>query len=139
MAVPRRVFMRQMRFRDLLCILIPMAEQTENQSNHGAQADMRLPKSERLRHRAAVLRLFDKGRSEYAYPLRMIALAMPRSEAAGMFNLRRLFAGANVFLHGAHDVGLAGARLLPWQPRGHGAFAAFAYGSRHGHQSKILH
>lgn len=85
MAVPRRVFMRQMRFRGLLCILIPMAEQTENQSNHGAQADMRLPKSERLRHRAAVLRLFDKGRSEYAYPLRMIALAMPRSEAAGMF------------------------------------------------------
>ena len=85
MAVPRRVFMRQMRIRGLLCILIPMAEHTENQSNHGAQVDMRLPKSERLRHRAAVLRLFDKGRSEYAYPLRMIALAMPRSEAAGMF------------------------------------------------------
>ena len=43
-----------------------------------------------------------------------------------------LSAGFDVFLHGAHDVGLARSGLFPGQPRGYGAFAAAADGGGDG-------
>lgn len=43
-------------------------------------------KRERLRHRNAVTRLFEEGKSEYAYPLRMFWLILTREQVRAMFH-----------------------------------------------------
>ena len=43
------------------------------------------------------------------------------------------------FSDGRHDVGLAPAPLVRWQPRRHGPCPAAAGGHRHGHQPEVLH
>lgn len=43
-------------------------------------------KRERLRHRNAVTRLFEEGKSEYAYPLRMFWLILTREQIRAMFH-----------------------------------------------------
>ena len=50
-----------------------------------APGSMRLRKAERLRSRTAVLRLFDKGKSVYAFPLRMIYISHTPQEMAEMY------------------------------------------------------
>lgn len=50
-----------------------------------APGSMRLRKAERLRSRTAVLRLFDKGKSVYAFPLRMIYVTHTPQEMAEMY------------------------------------------------------
>lgn len=50
-----------------------------------AGVDLRMSKRERLHHRSLVMRLFSKGRSDYAYPLRMIWLVQSKKETATLF------------------------------------------------------
>ena len=47
--------------------------------------------------------------------------------------------GADVFLHGSHDVGLAAARVVRRQPRRHGADADAAHHHHHSHQPEVLY
>ena len=49
-------------------------------------APLTFRKRERLRHRNAVTRLFEEGKSEYAYPLRMFWLILTREQVRAMFH-----------------------------------------------------
>lgn len=49
-------------------------------------ASLSFRKRERLRHRNAVTRLFEEGKSEYAYPLRMFWLILTREQVRAMFH-----------------------------------------------------
>lgn len=50
-----------------------------------AKGALRLPKSERLRHRTLVNRLFEKGEAVYAYPLRLVYSVMSAEEVRSLF------------------------------------------------------
>lgn len=64
-----------------------MESSTEEKGNGMVDAGggLRMPKRERLHHRSLVQRLFSKGRSGYAYPLRMIWLVQSREQTATLF------------------------------------------------------
>lgn len=49
-------------------------------------APLTFRKRERLHHRNAVTRLFEEGKSEYAYPLRMFWLILTREQVRAMFH-----------------------------------------------------
>ena len=53
--------------------------------NTNPKGALRLPKSERLRHRTLVNRLFEKGEGVYAYPLRLVYSVMSDEEVRGLF------------------------------------------------------
>lgn len=51
-------------------------------------APLTFRKRERLRHRSAVTTLFDEGKSEYAYPLRMFYLVLSAEQVSQMYHGR---------------------------------------------------
>lgn len=62
-------------------------EMTEISSKQAARCrPLAFRKRERLRHRNAVTRLFEEGKSEYAYPLRMFWLVLGRDQMESMFH-----------------------------------------------------
>ena len=53
--------------------------------------------------------------------------------------IHRLSAGADVFLHGTYDVGMAAACMVRWQPCCYGTGTAPACRNYNGHQPEILY
>ena len=53
--------------------------------------------------------------------------------------IHRLSAGADVFLHGSYDVGMAAACMVRWQPCCYGTGTAPACRNYNGHQPEILY
>lgn len=62
-----------------------MDTSTQDNAQALAKGALRLPKSERLRHRTLVNRLFEKGEGVYAYPLRLVYSVMSDEEVRGLF------------------------------------------------------
>lgn len=60
-------------------------ENTKAEETTMLKGALRLPKSERLRHRTLVNRLFEKGEGVYAYPLRLVYSVMSDEEIRGLF------------------------------------------------------
>ena len=60
-------------------------ENTKAEETTMLKGALRLPKSERLRHRTLVNRLFEKGEGVYAYPLRLVYSVMSDEEVRGLF------------------------------------------------------
>ena len=58
---------------------------TQDNAQTLAKGALRLPKSERLRHRTLVNRLFEKGEAVYAYPLRLVYSVMSDEEVRSLF------------------------------------------------------
>ncbi len=62
----------------------------ESQQHIAPAEDLRMGKVERLRHKRLVDRLFQEGKSFYAYPMRVVYSLSPAEEIVGSFNNRYL-------------------------------------------------
>ena len=62
-------------------------EGTDSPKPYG-EVRLTFPEGERLRHRCVVTRLFEEGKGEYAYPLRMFSLLLTRAQLSEMFHGR---------------------------------------------------